>query len=94
MRVMAKDARARFSRRLLVGTVVVGVLILCNLGLFGMLLFRSLSEQELRRVLAAGTEIGLFSTPKQHARKPTPERVSWASPQMFAIPLGSPQHPR
>ncbi len=48
---MAKDARARFSRRLLVGTVVVGVLILCNLGLFGMLLFRSLSEQELRRVL-------------------------------------------
>ncbi|HVR28730.1 MAG TPA: ATP-binding protein [Thermoanaerobaculia bacterium] len=39
------------SRRLLYGTILVGILILCNLALFGMLLFRSLSEQEIRRIL-------------------------------------------
>ncbi|MEE2777030.1 MAG: ATP-binding protein [Acidobacteriota bacterium] len=39
------------SRRLLYGTILVGVLILCNLGLFGYLLFRSLSAQEIRRTM-------------------------------------------
>jgi len=42
---------ASLSRRLLYGTILVGILILCNLGLFGMLLFRSLSEKEIRRIL-------------------------------------------
>ena len=40
-----------FSRRLLYGTILVGIVILCNLGLFGMLLFRSLSEKEIHRIL-------------------------------------------
>ncbi|HUG37409.1 MAG TPA: ATP-binding protein [Candidatus Limnocylindrales bacterium] len=39
------------SRRLLYGTILVGIIILCNLGMFGMLLFRSLSEKEIRRIL-------------------------------------------
>jgi signal transduction histidine kinase len=47
---MVNDAPS-LSRRLLAGTILVGVLILCNLALFGVLLFRSLSEEELRRVL-------------------------------------------
>jgi signal transduction histidine kinase len=39
------------SRRLLYGTILVGILILCNLAFFGVLLFRSLSEKEIRRIL-------------------------------------------
>ena len=43
--------RPSLSRRLLIGTILVGVMILCNLGLFGVLLFRSLSAEEIRRTM-------------------------------------------
>ncbi len=39
------------SRRLLIGSVLLGLFILCDVGLFGWLLFRSLSEREISRVL-------------------------------------------
>jgi signal transduction histidine kinase len=48
---MAETNDAALSRRLLYGTILVGILILCNLGLFGVLLFRSLSEKEISRIL-------------------------------------------
>jgi signal transduction histidine kinase len=48
---MARTNDAALSRRLLYGTILVGIIILCNVGLFGMLLFRSLSEKEIRRIL-------------------------------------------
>ena len=40
-----------FSRRLLVGSVLLGVFVVCDVALFGWLLFRSLSEREISRVL-------------------------------------------
>lgn len=43
--------RPNVPRRVLVGTILVGVLILCNLALFGFLLFRSLSAEEIRRTM-------------------------------------------
>jgi signal transduction histidine kinase len=48
---MGRTTDAALSRRLLYGTILVGIIILCNVGLFGMLLFRSLSEKEIRRIL-------------------------------------------
>jgi signal transduction histidine kinase len=48
---MGETNDAALSRRLLYGTILVGILILCNLGLFGVLLFRSLSEKEISRIL-------------------------------------------
>ncbi|HEV8632216.1 MAG TPA: ATP-binding protein [Thermoanaerobaculia bacterium] len=39
------------SRRLLWGSVLLGLFVLCDVGLFGWLLFRSLSEREISRVL-------------------------------------------
>ena len=48
---MAETTDATLSRRLLYGTILVGILILCNLGLFGVLLFRSLSAKEINRIL-------------------------------------------
>lgn len=40
------------SRRLLGGLVLVALLILCNMALFGWLIFRSLSAQELNRIMS------------------------------------------
>ncbi|HVS03381.1 MAG TPA: HAMP domain-containing sensor histidine kinase [Thermoanaerobaculia bacterium] len=40
-----------FSRRLLVGSVLLGLFVLADVALFGWLLFRSLSEREVSRVL-------------------------------------------
>jgi signal transduction histidine kinase len=40
-----------FSRRLLIGSVLLGVFVVCDVALFGWLLFRSLSEREISRVL-------------------------------------------
>jgi len=40
-----------FSRRLLVGSILLGLFVLFDVGLFGWLLFRSLSEREISRVL-------------------------------------------
>jgi signal transduction histidine kinase len=48
---MARTTDAALSRRLLYGTILVGIIILCNVGLFGVLLFRSLSEKEIARIL-------------------------------------------
>jgi signal transduction histidine kinase len=39
------------SRRLLIGSVLLGLFVLFDVGLFGWLLFRSLSEREISRVL-------------------------------------------
>jgi signal transduction histidine kinase len=44
------------SRRLLAGVVLVGLLILLNLSWFGWLMFRSLSEQELSRIMSQTRE--------------------------------------
>jgi len=40
-----------FSRRLLVASVVFGLFVLCDIALFGWLIFRSLSQREVERVL-------------------------------------------
>jgi signal transduction histidine kinase len=48
---MSAHARSVFSRRLLVALSVLGVLVLLDLALFGWLLFRSLSEREIQKVL-------------------------------------------
>lgn len=40
-----------FSRRLLIASVVFGLFVLCDIALFGWLIFRSLSEREVNRVL-------------------------------------------
>lgn len=43
--------RIPFSRRLLVGSILLAVFVLCDVALFGWLLFRSMSEREISRVL-------------------------------------------
>ena len=43
--------RAPLPRRLLVGSVLLGLFVLCDVALFGWLIFRSLSARELNRVL-------------------------------------------
>jgi signal transduction histidine kinase len=40
-----------FSRRLLLASVVFGLFVLCDIALFGWLIFRSLSQREVNRVL-------------------------------------------
>jgi signal transduction histidine kinase len=44
-------SRARNSRRLLVGSILLGLFVLLDVALFGWLLFRSLSQREISRVL-------------------------------------------
>ncbi len=39
------------SRRLLVWAVLLGTFVLCDLGLFGWLIFRTLSQREINRVI-------------------------------------------
>lgn len=48
---MARPRGSPFSRRLLVGFLVFGVLVLGDLALFGWLIVRSLSQRELEKVL-------------------------------------------
>lgn len=43
--------RAPLPRRLLVGSILLGLFVLCDVALFGWLIFRSLSARELNRVL-------------------------------------------
>ena len=43
--------RAPLPRRLLVGSILLGLFVLCDVALFGWLIFRSLSQRELNRVL-------------------------------------------
>ncbi|HEV7516606.1 MAG TPA: histidine kinase dimerization/phospho-acceptor domain-containing protein, partial [Thermoanaerobaculia bacterium] len=44
-------AASAFSRRLLIASVVFGLFVLCDIALFGWLIFRSLSQHEVERVL-------------------------------------------
>ena len=48
---MERVARSAFPRRLLVASVVFGLFVLFDLALFGWLIFRSLSQREVERVL-------------------------------------------
>ncbi len=49
---MPDTPRGSISRRLIGVLVLVALLILCNMALFGWLIFRSLSEQELNRIMS------------------------------------------
>jgi len=48
---MENVARSTFSRRLLIASVVFGLFVLFDIALFGWLIFRSLSQREVERVL-------------------------------------------
>lgn len=48
---MDRVVKSVLSRRLLIGSLVFGLFVLCDLALFGWLIFRSLSEREIERVL-------------------------------------------
>ncbi len=48
---MDKKSRFRVPRRLLIASVVLGLFVFLDLGLLGWLIFRSLSEREVQRVL-------------------------------------------
>lgn len=48
---MARTSASVFSRRLLLASVVFGLFVLCDIALFGWLIFRSLSQREVERVL-------------------------------------------
>jgi signal transduction histidine kinase len=48
---MAPVPASAFSRRLLFASVVFGLFVLCDIALFGWLIFRSLSQREVERVL-------------------------------------------
>ena len=48
-------AKSVFSRRLLVASLVFGLFVLCDIVLFGWLIFRSLSQREVQRVLLETT---------------------------------------
>jgi signal transduction histidine kinase len=61
---------APLSRRLLIGSILLGLFVLCDVGLFGWLIFRSLSEREISRVLLETREEaeGLAQQLAQRAR--------------------------
>ncbi|HEV8581324.1 MAG TPA: ATP-binding protein [Thermoanaerobaculia bacterium] len=44
-------SKSVFSRRLLVASLIFGLFVLCDIALFGWLIFRSLSQREVERVL-------------------------------------------
>ncbi len=48
---MEPVAKSVFSRRLLIASLVFGLFVLCDITLFGWLIFRSLSQREVERVL-------------------------------------------
>jgi signal transduction histidine kinase len=48
---MGRSGASIFSRRLLIASIVFGVFVLCDILLFGFLIFRSLSQREIERVL-------------------------------------------
>jgi signal transduction histidine kinase len=48
---MKRAANLALSRRLLIASLVFGLFVLCDIALFGWLLFRSLSQREIDRVL-------------------------------------------
>jgi signal transduction histidine kinase len=52
---MERMAKSVFSRRLLVASLVFGLFVLCDIVLFGWLIFRSLSQREVQRVLLETT---------------------------------------
>jgi signal transduction histidine kinase len=65
---MDASADSTFSRRLLVASVVFGLFVLCNIALFGWLIFRSLSQREIERVLLE-TRAEAETLAKQIARR-------------------------
>lgn len=48
---MTRRKKSTFQRRFLIASAVFGLFVLANFALFGWLIYRSLSEQEIRRVL-------------------------------------------
>src|SRR5436309_2929342 len=48
---MARVVPSSFSRKLLIASLVFGLFVLCDITLFGWLIFRSLSQREIERVL-------------------------------------------
>jgi signal transduction histidine kinase len=48
---MERFSNAAFSRRLLIASLAFGAFVLCDIALFGWLIFRSLSQREIERVL-------------------------------------------
>lgn len=48
---MSRSPNLALSRRLLIASVVFGLFVLCDIALFGWLIFRSLSQREIERVL-------------------------------------------
>jgi signal transduction histidine kinase len=48
---MTRPASSAFSRRFLIGSVVFALFVVCDIALFGWLIFRSLSEKEIKRAL-------------------------------------------
>lgn len=48
---MKPPVGSAFSRRFLIGSIVFGLFVLCDIALFGWLIFRSLSEREIQRAL-------------------------------------------
>lgn len=53
---MERVAKSVFSRRLLIASLVFGLFVLCDIALFGWLIFRSLSQREVQRVLGETQE--------------------------------------
>ncbi len=49
--MVERTAKSVFSRRLLIASLVFGLFVLCDIVLFGWLIFRSLSQREVQRVL-------------------------------------------
>lgn len=48
---MNRRTSSAFSRRFLIGSVVFGLFVVCDIALFGWLIFRSLSQREIERAL-------------------------------------------
>ncbi|HEX6900008.1 MAG TPA: HAMP domain-containing sensor histidine kinase [Thermoanaerobaculia bacterium] len=52
---MTRPAGSAFSRRFLIGSIVFALFVVCDIALFGWLIFRSLSEREIKRALTETT---------------------------------------
>src|SRR5215470_14526668 len=46
-----QQSKSSFTRRLWIASLVFGLFLLCNLALFGWLIFKSLSQREVEKVL-------------------------------------------
>jgi signal transduction histidine kinase len=66
--MVERTAKSVFSRRLLVASLIFGLFVLCDIVLFGWLIFRSLSQREVQRVLLE-TEVEAKKLAAQIARQ-------------------------